>query len=79
MAKKGLPIVSVSCDLQGSTGMAAFHKEFPEYSFDVGIAEANMVSVAAGMSKAGYLPIVDTFAAFGVTKGNLPLDHGEPF
>lgn len=73
MAKKGLPVVSVSSDLQGSTGMAAFHKEFPGSSFDVGIAEANMVSVAAGMSKAGYLPIVDTFAAFGITKGNLPL------
>ena len=32
----------------------------------------NMVSAAAGMSRAGYIPIVDTFAAFGVTKGNLP-------
>jgi transketolase len=32
-----------------------------------------MVSTAVGMSKAGYIPVVDTFAAFGVTKGNLPL------
>ncbi|MEX0798923.1 MAG: transketolase C-terminal domain-containing protein, partial [Bacteriovoracaceae bacterium] len=72
-AKEGRPVVSVSCDLQGSTGMAAFHKEFPERSFDIGIAESNMVSVAAGMSKAGYIPVVDTFAAFGITKGNLPL------
>lgn len=72
-AQKGLPVVSVSSDLQGSTGMAAFHKEFPERSFDIGIAESNMVSAAAGMSKMGYIPIVDTFAAFGVTKGNLPL------
>lgn len=71
--KDGKPVVSVSSDLQGSTGMSAFHKEFPNQSFDIGIAEANMVSVAAGMSKAGYIPIVDTFAAFGVTKGNLPL------
>lgn len=71
--KKGAPVVSVSSDLQGSTGMSAFHKEFPERSYDIGIAESNMVSVAAGMSKAGYIPIVDTFAAFGVTKGNLPL------
>ena len=72
-AKAGKPVVSVSSDLQGSTGMGPFHKEFPELSFDIGIAESNMVSVAAGMSKAGYIPIVDTFAAFGVTKGNLPL------
>lgn len=72
-AKEGKPVVSVSCDLQGSTGMSAFHKEFPDSSFDIGIAESNMVSAAAGMSKAGFLPIVDTFAAFGITKGNLPL------
>ena len=72
-AKEGLPVFSVSSDLQGSTGMAAFHKEFPASALDVGIAESNMVSVAAGMSKAGFIPIVDTFAAFGVTKGNLPL------
>lgn len=72
-AKKGLPIVSVSADLQGSTGIAPFHKEFPERSFDVGVAESNMISIAIGLSKQGYIPIVDTFAQFGVTKGNLPL------
>jgi transketolase len=72
-AKKGLPVVSVSADLQGSTGMAPFHKEFPAQAFDVGVAEANMVSVGAGFAKQGFIPIVDTFAAFGVTKGNLPL------
>ena len=71
-AKAGKPIISVSSDLQGSTGMAPFHKEFPELSFDIGIAESNMVSTAAGLSKLGYIPVVDTFAAFGVTKGNLP-------
>ena len=66
------PVFSVSSDLQGSTGMAAFQKEFPLNSLDVGIAESNMVSTAAGLSKAGFIPVVDTFAAFGVTKGNLP-------
>lgn len=71
-AKNGKPIISVSSDLQGSTGMAAFQKEFPQNSIDVGIAESNMVSTAAGLSKAGFIPVVDTFAAFGVTKGNLP-------
>lgn len=72
-AKEGKAVYSVSCDLAGSTGVAAFQKEFPERFVDVGIAEANMVSHAAGMSRAGFIPIVDTFAAFGVTKGNLPL------
>lgn len=66
------PVFSVSSDLQGSTGMAAFQKECPDNFLDVGIAESNMVSTAAGMSKAGFIPVVDTFAAFGVTKGNLP-------
>lgn len=71
-AKKGIPVISVSSDLQVSTGMAPFHKEYPENSLDIGIAESNMVSTAAGLSKAGFIPVVDTFAAFGITKGNLP-------
>jgi transketolase len=68
----GLPVISVSSDLQGSTGLAAFHKEYPTHAIDIGIAESNMVGCAAGLSKAGFIPVVDTFAAFGVTKGNLP-------
>ncbi len=73
MAKQGLPIISVSSDVQGSTGVAEFHKAFPERSFDIGIAEANMISTGVGFSRAGHIPVVDTFAQFGVTKGNLPL------
>lgn len=71
--KAGLPVVSVTSDLPGSTGVAEFRKEFPEASYDVGIAESQMVSVAAGLSKLGFIPVVDTFAQFGVTKGALPL------
>ncbi len=71
--KEGLPVISVTSDLPGSTGVAAFRKEFPLDSFDVGVAESNMVSVAAGFSRSGYIPFVDTFAQFGVTKGSLPL------
>ena len=70
---KALPVVSVSADLQGSTGVFPFRKKFPDYSFDVGVAEANMVSLAAGFSKQGFIPVVDTFTQFGVTKGVLPL------
>jgi transketolase len=72
-AKEGFPVVSISADLAGSTGIKAFQKEFPARTIDCGVAEANMVSTAAGFSKAGFIPIVDTFAQFGVTKGNLPL------
>lgn len=72
-ASEGLPVFSVSSDLQGSTGIAGFHKEFPSHYLDIGVAEANMISTAVGLSKAGFIPIVDTFAQFGITKGNLPL------
>lgn len=71
--KKGLPVISVTSDLPGSTGVAGFRKEFPQASIDVGVAESNMVSTAAGLSKEGFIPVVDTFAQFGVTKGALPL------
>ncbi len=73
LKNEGLPIISISSDLQGSTGLKPFHQEFPKASIDIGIAESNMVSVAAGFSKNDYIPVVDTFAAFGITKGNLPL------
>lgn len=71
-AKEGLPVFSISSDLQSSTGIKAFHKEFPNNYIDIGIAESNMISSAIGLSKVGLIPIVDTFAQFGVTKGNLP-------
>lgn len=71
--KKGLPVVSITSDLASSTGVAGFRKEFPAAAIDVGVAESNMISVAAGFSKQGYIPVVDTFAQFGVTKGALPL------
>ena len=71
--EEGIPLVSVTSDLAGSTGVAPFQKNHPDHTFDVGVAESNMVSMAAGLSKQGFVPIVDTFAQFGVTKGNLPL------
>ncbi|HMP81659.1 MAG TPA: transketolase C-terminal domain-containing protein [Verrucomicrobiota bacterium] len=72
-ASEGLPVYSISSDVQGSTGISLFQKSFPDRYVEVGIAEANMVSVGAGFSKAGFIPVVDTFGQFGVTKGNLPL------
>lgn len=72
-ATEGLPVFSVSSDVQGSTGMSLFQKSFPERWVEVGIAEANMVSVAAGLSRHGFIAVADTFGQFGITKGNLPL------
>jgi transketolase len=72
-AQEGSPVFSISSDVQGSTGISAYQKSFPGRFIEVGIAEANMISTGAGMSKVGFIPIVDTFGQFGVTKGNLPL------
>lgn len=71
--ENGLPVVSVTADLAGSTGIAGFQKKYPERTIDVGVAESNMMSTAIGLSKEGLIPLVDTFAQFGITKGNLPL------
>jgi transketolase len=72
-AQAGLPVYSISSDVQGSTGISTFQKSFPDRYIEVGVSEANMVSTGAGLAKAGFIPIVDTFGQFGVTKGNLPL------
>ena len=72
-AQEGYPVYSISSDVQGSTGISLFQKSFPDRFVEVGIAEANMISTAAGLAKIGLIPIVDTFGQFGVTKGNLPL------
>ena len=72
-AQEGLPVFSISADVQGSTGISTFQKSLPDRFIEVGVAEANMVSTGAGFAKAGFIPIVDTFGQFGVTKGNLPL------
>tara|TARA_B100000749_G_scaffold279661_1_gene273027 strand:+ start:10367 stop:12385 length:2019 start_codon:yes stop_codon:yes gene_type:complete len=72
-AQQGLPVYNISSDLPGSTGTGGFQKGQPDNCYDIGVAESNMVSMAAGLSKQGYIPVVDTFAQFGATKGALPL------
>ncbi len=59
-------IVVLDADLSKSTKTAVFGKEFPERFFDMGIAEANMISTAAGLAAAGKIPFVSTFAIFAV-------------
>ncbi|MEO8429710.1 MAG: thiamine pyrophosphate-dependent enzyme, partial [Verrucomicrobiota bacterium] len=72
-AQEGYPVYSISADVEGSTGISLFQKSFPDRFIEVGIAEANMISTGAGFAKVGFVPIVDTFGQFGITKGNLPL------
>ena len=57
-------VVALTADLKGSLKMDAFAAEHPDRFFDVGIAEANMVGMAAGMAIAGYIPFIGTFANF---------------
>ena len=57
-------LVVLDADLAGATKTGTFQKAFPERHFDFGIAEANMVCAAAGMSTAGLVPFAATFAMF---------------
>lgn len=57
-------VVGLCADLTGSLKMDAFEKEFPNRFFQVGIAEANMMGIAAGMTIGGKIPFTGTFANF---------------
>ena len=57
-------VVALCADLTGSLKMNAFEKAFPKRFFQVGIAEANMMSLAAGMTIGGKIPFTGTFANF---------------
>ena len=57
-------VVALCADLTGSLKMNAFEKENPDRFFQVGIAEANMISIAAGMTIGGKIPFTGTFANF---------------
>lgn len=62
--RKNPNVVGLCADLIGSLKMGAFQKEFPERFFQVGIAEANMIGLAAGLSIGGKIPFTGTFANF---------------
>lgn len=58
-----------NADLANVTGLGGFRELFPDRAYDVGIAEANMTSVAAGMATYGFIPFIVSFAPF-VTRRN---------
>jgi len=57
-------IVALCADLTGSLKMDAFAKNFPERFIQTGIAEANMIGIAAGIANAGFIPFAGSFANF---------------
>ena len=66
LAAEGLPVVAVDADLTGSTTTKKLADAgYPERLFNCGIAEQNMVGVAAGLAAAGHVAFTGSFAVFG--------------
>lgn len=61
-------VVALCADLADSVKFGAFAAEFPERFFQCGIAEANMISMAAGLALEGYVPFAGTFANFATVR-----------
>jgi len=64
LGKENKDVVVLDADLSKSTMTTFFAKEFPERFFDCGIAEQNMVGIAAGLASSGKIPFASTFAVF---------------
>ena len=64
LGRENKNIVALDADLSTATKTDIFAKEFPERFFDIGIAEADMMGTAAGLSTCGKIPYVSTFAMF---------------
>ena len=62
--KEDTRVMALTADLEGSLKMSDFAKEFPERFIQCGIAEANMIGVAAGLAVTGKIPFVGSFAEF---------------
>jgi transketolase len=62
-------VVAIDADLAKSTYSYTFGKHFPERFFNIGIQEANMVGIAAGLASSGKVPFISSFAAFILCKG----------
>lgn len=61
-------IIALDADLVSSSGMKPFFKQYPERAINVGIAEANMIGIAAGLSSVGKIPFAHTFGCFATRK-----------
>jgi len=68
LGRKNPNVVALCADLTGSLKMNDFKDEFPERFFQIGIAEANMIGIAAGMTIGGKIPFTGTFANFSTSR-----------
>lgn len=64
IGKKNNKVCVISCDLKSATKTDEFFIKYPNRSFEVGIAEANGIGIATGLSLAGFIPIISSFGAF---------------
>ncbi len=61
-------VMVIDADLAGANGTKDIRKDFPDRALDVGIAEANMASIAGGLSSYGYIPFICTFTPFATRR-----------
>ena len=64
LAKKDDRLVAITAAMEDGTGLAAFHRYYPDRFFDVGIAEGCAASMAAGMAKQGAVPVFAVYSTF---------------
>lgn len=73
LGRENPDVVALDADVGSSSKSIIFGKEFPARYFNVGVAEANMVAMAAGLATAGKIPFANTFAAFMVLRAADPV------
>ncbi|MFT3962483.1 transketolase family protein [Propionivibrio sp.] len=73
LGRENPDVVALDADVGSSSKSIVFGKEFPARYFNVGVAEANMVAMAAGLATAGKIPFANTFAAFMVLRAADPV------
>ena len=73
LGEQDVRIVGLEADVASSTKSGIFGSAFPERYFNVGISELNMVAMAAGLARTGFIPFVNTFAVFLTTRGADPV------
>lgn len=75
LAKENEKIFALTADLGNTSGLDRFAEELPERYLNVGIAEQDLIGVAAGIADAGYYPFATTFANFACLRANEFMRH----
>ena len=64
IAEKNKLVVAITAAMPGGTGLSKFEERYPDRFFDVGIAEQHAITFAAGLSKAGFMPVCAIYSTF---------------